>query len=155
MIRLSTLFFFTGVTLGSPSHAADPSTPNPKLTPGSVASHNLAEVCAKDARGQYTYSRMHRVWHDKAGTLAKYGIPRSQGNLYEDDDRVPLCAGGDNADPRNHWPMRWSDAELKDELEREVCVRVCNWRTMSLDVAQRLFLGDWREGYREIFGRTP
>lgn len=135
----------------APLSAAELATPNPQLTPGAIASHDIAEVCAKEASGRYTYSRTHRVWHDKAGTLAKYGIPRSQGRLYEDDDLVPLCIGGD-ADPRNHWPMRWDDAELKDELEREVCIRVCDLHTMSLDDAQRLFLGDWRQAYRMISG---
>jgi hypothetical protein len=119
--------------------------PDPQLTPGAVASDDVAEVCARDASGRYTYSPTHRVWHDKRGTLDKYGIPRSQSRLYEDDDRVPLCLGGNNADPRNHWPQPRKDAELKDRLERAVCIAVCDRHSMSLDDAQRLFLGDWRQ----------
>jgi hypothetical protein len=132
--------------------AVELKTPDPQLTPGAVATHDVAEICARDARGRYTYSPTHRVWHDKRGTLAKYGIPRSQGRLYEDDDRVPLCLGDDNADPRNHWPQPRKDAELKDQFEREVCIAVCDRHSMSLDDAQRLFLGDWRTAYRAING---
>jgi hypothetical protein len=32
---------------------------------------------------------LHPVWHDKAGTLAKYGIPISRMREFEDDERVP------------------------------------------------------------------
>ena len=72
------------------------------------------------------FSPSHRVWHDKPSTLAKYGIPLSQGDLYQDDERVPLCAVGDNAAPRNHWPQPWSEAERKDQLELLVCRRICD-----------------------------
>ena len=48
------------------------------------------------------YSRSHRVWHDKAGTLAKCGIPLDDANRYEDDDRVPICLGGNNASLQNY-----------------------------------------------------
>jgi hypothetical protein len=96
------------------------------------------------------FSPSHRVWHDKPSTLAKYRIPLSQGDLYQDDDRVPLCAGGDNADPRNHWPQPWSEAARKDQLERLVCRRICDLHTMSLETGQRLFLGDWRTAYWQL-----
>jgi hypothetical protein len=132
--------------------AAELKTPDPQLTPGAVASHDVAEVCARDSRGRYTYSPTHRVWHDKRGTLAKYGTPRSQSRLSEDDDRVPLWLGGDNADPRNHWPQPRKEAEFKDLLERQVCIAVCDRHSMSLAVAQRLFLGDWRQAHRAING---
>jgi hypothetical protein len=38
-------------------------------------------------------------------TLAKYGIPLDRAGLYEDDDLIPVCLGGDNASPLNHWPQ--------------------------------------------------
>lgn len=96
------------------------------------------------------FSPSHRVWHDKPSTLAKYGIPLSQGDLYQDDERVPLCAVGDNAAPRNHWPQPWSEAERKDQLELLVCRRICDLHTMSLEAGQRLFLGDWRTAYWQL-----
>ena len=37
------------------------------------------------------YDRAHRVWHDKASTLAKYSIPELEAAKYEDDDLIPVC----------------------------------------------------------------
>jgi hypothetical protein len=62
--------------------------PDPKLTPGAVADTDPAIVCAPG------YSRSHRMWHDKAGMLAKYGTLPPEGSRYEDDDRVAVCLGG-------------------------------------------------------------
>jgi hypothetical protein len=86
------------------------------------------------------------VWRDKIGTLAKYGIAPTEADRYEDDDRVPICLGGDNASPLNHWPMPWDQAEQKDELERRICRAVCASR-LTLPAAQAIFLGDWRNAY--------
>src|SRR5215471_18655630 len=86
---------------------AAPSMPDPQLTPGAVADTDRAIVCAPG------YSRSHRVWHDKVGTLAKYGSPPSEASRYEDDNRVPICLGGDNASPLDHWPEPWDQAEQK------------------------------------------
>lgn len=121
-----------------------------KLTPGAIASTNFNEVCASDGLPGSAYSRKHRVWRDKAGTLAKYGIPASEASQYEDDDRVPVCLGGDNASPLNHWPQLWPDARQKDDFEREVCRRVCNDRNLDLTVAQGWFMGDWRAHMKEF-----
>jgi hypothetical protein len=85
--------------------------PDPQLTPGAVADTDPVIICAPG------YSRSHWVWHDKIGTLAKYGIPPADADQYEDDDRVPICLGGDNASALNHWPEPWDEAEQKDELK--------------------------------------
>jgi hypothetical protein len=131
-----------GAGIGLPllvlAHDPTPSMPDPALTPGAIASASLAEICAPG------YARSHRVWYDKASTLQKYGLPPSDAHLYEDDDRVPVCLGGDNASPLNHWPQRWSEARDKDALEWRVCREVCEGG-MSLDRAHLLFLGDWRQ----------
>ena len=118
-----------------PAHAQTiPVRPDPALTPGAIASRSVAEVCAPG------YSRAHRVWHDKAGTLRKYGLPPSAMSAVEDDDRLPVCAGGANADPRNHWPELWADAHAKDRIEARICRMVCAGR-ITLDEAQKFFLG--------------
>jgi hypothetical protein len=58
------------------------------------------------------YSRSHRMWHDKIGTLAKYGIPPTEAHRYEDErPRAGVCLGGDNASAPNHWPEPWDQAE--------------------------------------------
>lgn len=143
-----------------------PDLPNARLTPGAIGTTSTAEICGRwviDQNGQailqqpgqhyagertLSYSRAHRVWHDKAGTLAKYGIPYSEGRRYEDDDLVPVCLGGDNADPSNHWPQPWAQARQKDHLEAAACRRVCEGKEKLTD-AQRYFLSDaWAKDLR-------
>jgi len=68
---------------------------------------------------------------------------------------VPVCLGGDNADPRNHWPQPRPSAREKDQLEAWVCRAVCDEHSMALPDAQAMFLGDWRAAYRQVFGRDP
>jgi hypothetical protein len=43
--------------------------PNKTLTPGAIAETHAAVLCL------HGYARTHRVWRDKAGTLAKTGLP--------------------------------------------------------------------------------
>jgi hypothetical protein len=136
MNRLA-LTLLAGIALASPAIAAELAGPNPALTPGAVASHNLAEVCAKEPSGRYTFSPSHRTWRNKPDTLAKYGIPRSEGYLYE-DDRLPLCLGGDNSSPLNHWPQPWGEARLKGQLEREICIRLCDLSPRSASTRRKL-----------------
>jgi hypothetical protein len=56
---------------------AQPFLPGPKLTPGVVADTDPTIICAPG------YSRSHRVCHDKAGTLGKYGIPPAKARQFE------------------------------------------------------------------------
>ena len=109
-----------------------------------IASTSEAEVCATDGRPGSSYSRTHRKWDDKRGTLAKAGIPWSDRALYEDDDSVPVCLGGNNLSPANHRAQLWAEAHIKDAVERAACIAVCRDHSMSLHDAQAIFLGDWR-----------
>lgn len=127
----------------APAHGQDAT-----LTPGAVATSDPAVFCPRD------YPRTHRVWTDKADTLRRYGIPPSDGRFYEDDDRVPICLGGDNASPLNHWTERWAEARNKDHFEAWTCRAVCDGR-LSVEIAQGWFLGDWRAAYRQIFHEEP
>jgi hypothetical protein len=112
--------------------------PDPVLTPGAIAETSTDVICAPG------YSRAHRVWHNKAGTLAKYSIPLDQAALYEDDDLVPVCLGGANGSPLNHWPQVWDAARSKDQLEVRICARVCADRDdAELARYQTEFMHDW------------
>ena len=53
-----------------------------------MAETRTAVICVRD------WDRAHRVWHDKAATLAKHGIPPDRAYLCEDDDLIPVCLGG-------------------------------------------------------------
>ena len=96
--------------------------PKRKLTPGAIAETRTAVICV------HGYAKAHRVWHDQMATLAKYGIAPDRASLFEDDDLVPVCLGGNNASPLNHWPQPLSGewgAEKKDALEQRVCGEIC------------------------------
>jgi len=106
------------------------------------------EICV------HGYAHAHRVWHDKWGTLARYGIPHNRTTRYEDDDLIPVCLGGDNADPRNHWPQPRGvamGAEDKDQLEVYICKRVCADRDdAELARYQAAIARDWISLWREV-----
>jgi hypothetical protein len=122
-----------------------PATPNAALTPGAILDTDPAVICAPG------YARGHRVWHDKRSTLLKYGIAPANARQYEDDDLVPVCLGGNNADPRNHWTQPIAEAREKDEkLEWPICRAICSGdylqRGQALLDAQHFFLsGQWAQ----------
>ena len=132
-----------------------PEVPDDALTPGAVATSDKGEICGRV--GGLTYTKRNRVWEAKNGTLIKYGVPLSLRTSFQDDDRVPVCLGGDNADPRNHWPQPSNKMtadglgyEAKDELDDLSCRQVCDGEATPQE-AQSWFLGDWRVKYRQIF----
>lgn len=138
MVMLRNLSLIAAIIqfLLSPANAAAqtlPDRPDPMLTPGATLTTDVGEICAPG------YSRAHRVWHDKLGTLHKYGLLPSDARRVEDDDRVPICAGGDNASPLNHWPQSWRQAREKDREEERICRAVCDGE-MRIEDAQRYFL---------------
>jgi hypothetical protein len=116
---------------------ADEAWPDPMLTPGAVRTTDRAEICALG------YAKAHRVWHSKLLTLQRYGIPESRIEDYEDDDLIPVCLGGDNASALNHWPQPWAEADRKDEIEADMCARVCAG-DMTVEQGQAFFRdGKW------------
>lgn len=130
--------------------SGEPSMPNARLTPGVVATTDVAEVCAHPEVPGSWYSLQHRQPYDggtrKARIMRAYGLNPRNAHDYELDDRVPICLGGDNASDRNLWPMPWSEARVKDRFEAAACRAVCSGR-MPLATAQKWFLGDWRAAY--------
>jgi hypothetical protein len=122
--------------------------PNKELTPGAFAETHTAVLC------MHGYARAHRVWRDKAGTLAKYGIAPDRAFLFEDDDLIPVCLGGNNASPLNHWPHPFGGdwgAERKDALEQRVCGEICFIRDdAQLARYQAAFAKNWVALYRQI-----
>lgn len=146
MTRLIITSMLCGLSAAALAQPAE--VPDPTLTPGVIASTDESEVCARSAG--LTYTKRHRAWTHQWDTFAKYGLPYAPHD-YEDDDRVPVCLGGGNADPRNHWPQpsdrlvadRWG-YETKDIMDAGACRLVCQGK-VSLQEAQGWFLApDWR-----------
>jgi hypothetical protein len=54
----------------------------------------------------------------------------------------------------NLWPQPLVQAPAKDQMEREVCWRVCRPGTMKLEDAVAL-VTDWHAGYSIVFGDPP
>lgn len=122
--------------------------PDPTLTPGAIATSDIADICGH-VNG-LTYTKRHRVWEGQAATMQKYGLPLKDKHLYEDDDVIPVCLGGDNANPDNHWPQLWPEAKVKDRMDAGACRLVCEHK-MTVKDAQALFVPDWRVGYCKMY----
>lgn len=130
--------------------------PDRSCTPGAIATTDRAEICG--VVGGLTYTKRHRVWEHRDETMIRYGVPPSDRRQYEDDDLVPVDAGGNNADPKNHWAevnnRNAPDGlgyEAKDWLDAYAKTAICR---LNIPVAtvQGWFLGDWRVAYRRLRG---
>ena len=110
--------------------------PDPRLTPGAVASSDLAVFCHAG------YSRSVR-----RDVYRAYGIDRRSGH-YEMDHLVPLALGGTDV-PENLWPEdrdnEWG-AEAKDRLEWRLVQLVCG-RAVDAGWAQHDIATDWIAAY--------
>lgn len=153
-IGLGLLYVIADTTQGRTENL--PVIPDPVLTPGVVASTNEAEVCGT-INGQ-SYSRRHRKTSAalKAQTFKRYGIVKGN-RKFEVDHRIELSLGGADV-IENLWPeaaFTHPGFRAKDKLETEIWHRVCKHHTMTLHDGQAIFLNDWREGYRAIFGTAP
>jgi hypothetical protein len=74
---------------------------------------------------------------------------------YEEDHRIPLELGGNPTSPLNLWPEPWHgafNAHNKDRLENDVRRDVCKGK-LSLDAAQRIFLGDFWIEYKRRYSK--
>jgi len=118
--------------------------PDPKLTPGVIASTDELEVCG--VVDGLTYSKRHRVTPKelKDKVYANYGI-KPDGKTYEIDHRLPLALGGADVE-QNLWPQNWMGycgAHAKDKIEVDLWKKVCHEHSMKLAEAQAILLGDY------------
>ena len=138
------------ITMAS-AFAAEPITPDKKLTPGAVLTTDTALIC------QPGYSRTvrHTSGALKHQVYAEYGIEKNTGH-YEIDHLVPLGIGG--ADTReNLWPESrdtkpWN-ADRKDRLENYLHVEICAGHIATAD-AQKAMAEDWTVAYRKYLGES-
>jgi hypothetical protein len=101
--------------------------PRPVPDPGAISEIRTAVICAPG------YADAHRVWHNKAATIAKYGLPLSAADRHENDDLIP-------------------GAEAKDALEHRILYR-------DLPFARRMqrlpaILGHPRQGLDGALSRS-
>lgn len=125
--------------------------PNPKLTPGAVASTSVGEVCTKD------YPALHRKVSSqtKDGVYSRYGIDKDQCSKgCKIDHLVPLSIGGSNK-VSNLWPHEygssWSVYE-KTKLEVRLRKAVCN-EGMPIQEAQQCIASNWHTCYGKFYGQ--
>ncbi len=125
--------------------------PDPTLTPGSVRSTDVEEICAHGTAGERHWSRErdYRI-------LREYGLLAGPHPGFEVDHLIPSGIGGRD-DDANLWPEprrsiepTWN-AERKDRLEWALRGLVC---AGSLDIrgAQREIAEDWIAAYRKYVG---
>jgi len=112
------------ILVTSPALAADPVSPDPRLTPGAVATTDANLVC----RHGYSKSVRHTSGKLKAFIYREYGLNRHHGH-YEIDHLIPLGVGGADL-AANLWPQSrdaepWT-AERKDRLEGYLHAAVCH-----------------------------
>jgi hypothetical protein len=131
---------------------ADSGLPNPSLTPGAVASTEIAKVCATGYARRVrpvgnVWSRLRNQAYDE------YGLKRGERSFidaagrrhpaYQIDHLIPIELGGAPADLHNLWPQPIAAAKQKDRVENELHALVCAGQ-MPIRDAQRAIARDWR-----------
>ena len=133
----------------APAEARVAIIPDPTLTPGSVRTDDVREICSQGTAELRHWSR----WRDDK-ILVEYGLPAGPHPDFEIDHLIPLGIGGAD-DDANLWPeprrsieSEWN-AEAKDRLEYAMRDRVCSG-VLDVREAQAMIAADWTEAYRKI-----
>jgi hypothetical protein len=115
------------------------SRPNPSLTPGAVAQHDVTVICQDSKRS--THPPIPSSW-DQA-IFGEYNIAQKDQGRYRFDYLVPLQLGGANALP-NLWPVteRSIGFHEKERLNARLRIAVCQGE-VPLAQAQHDIAADW------------
>lgn len=122
--------------------------PDPRLTPGAVGHHTLAQVCTANfsATIRKTTPAM------KAEIYRRYGVKHHKPGQYEIDHRIPLSLDGadslENLSAQSYTGP-WN-AHVKDALEDRIHALVCHQHTLTLAEGQQVFLGNWIDAYQKF-----
>jgi hypothetical protein len=129
--------------------AEDPILPDPRLTPGAVATTDPALVCTPG----YAKSVRHTPGKLKAKVYRDYGLDRRDGH-YEIDHLISLELGGADVEA-NLWPESYDtepwNAQVKNRLENFLHREICAGR-LPIEQAQRQIAENWIEAYRKYLG---
>jgi hypothetical protein len=116
------------------------SMPNPKLTPGAVATTNTTEICLLPDHLASTVISAAK----QNAVLTEYGVnPTASGAKYDIDYLVPVSLGGATT-MANMWPAAYKGTGFfeKDQLDHVLRDLVCH-RELSLRTAQRDLEQNW------------
>jgi hypothetical protein len=116
------------------------SMPNPKLTPGAVATTNTTEICLLPDHLASTVISPAK----QNAVLTEYGVkPAAGGAKYDIDYLVPISLGGATT-MANMWPAAYRGTGFfeKDQLDHVMRDMVCH-RELSLRTAQRDLEQNW------------
>jgi hypothetical protein len=131
-----------------PDLARTPGVINPEVTQANLHETICAPGWTRSIRPPVSYTYQLKMQQMKEQQLSGKAVE------YNEDHRVPLCAGGHPRDPRNLWPQprhgKWS-ANAKYKLERSVCRAICGG-SITLEEGQQIFLQpDWTIEYKKFF----
>lgn len=123
--------------------------PNHSITPGSVRTVDLSELCAMpddDLDPIVTPEKQRRIFD-------AYGLDARASRAFQVDYLINPQLGG-NDEFENLWPEPYHatvwNAQAKDALETRLHGMVCSGQ-MSLEDAQRQIATDWIGAYKQVF----
>jgi hypothetical protein len=126
--------------------------PDPTITPGSVRTTDVGEICSHGTRELRHWSRERDDF-----IMREYGLPRGPHGDYEIDHLISLSIGGADdaknlwAEPRRSIEKEWP-AEEKDQLEWKLRDLVCSGQ-LDIKIAQQAIADDWTEAWELYVGR--
>ena len=135
-----------------PLFGADPTLPDPKLTPGVVATTNL-DIIIHTKWGKDVRHVTEKMKHD---VFSAYGIPWQRHKEFEVDHLISRELGGAD-DVKNLWPEPWVgtwNAHVKDRLENKMHKLVCTGQ-ITLKQAQDEIKTDWIVAFKKYIAATP
>jgi hypothetical protein len=119
--------------------------PDPKLTPGSIATTDVATICKQSKQTGIFSPKSRLVSPENQQTVFNsYHLAPQQAKHYGLDFLVPLQLGGANA-PANIWPVpltRGLGFHQKEVLNLRIHIVVCHGE-IAIDQAQQAFESDW------------
>ncbi|GAC1678303.1 MAG: hypothetical protein NVS9B2_29460 [Steroidobacteraceae bacterium] len=116
--------------------------PDPRVTPGSVLTSDLAVICVPG----YSKTVRHTSGKLKAKVYKAYGVRNTTAGLAEVDHLIPLSHGGADVF-ENLWPQRYEPrpgAHDKDVVEEHLLRAICN-QSVAIEDAHRCMVTDWTQ----------
>jgi hypothetical protein len=137
-ILFSAALMYSGSALSAP---AFPTSPDPKLTPGSLCDDpseyrypEQVAYCDRSVGGKLK-AQVIDNYDEKLG----YRVAEMDRKLFKIDHYIPLCMGGSNR-PTNLWPQHESVYETTDKLEMVECQKMSDGKlkqTQAIDLMKK------------------